>query len=69
MNTITDAELKCLEYKLCCIRDIIECRLEVVDDITARELKHILDIISRYETVPSGWINSRPIVKEDLNVH
>ena len=58
------AELKCLQHKLNDIRNHINARLEVSSGIAQAELNVILNIIQRYETVPSGWKLQKPIVPE-----
>lgn len=56
------AEVKVLEYKLDNIRTFINSRKDIVDPIVKGELENILLLISKYETVPTGWTLETPLV-------
>ena len=58
------SEVRVLTYKLDKIRNHIQNRLEVVDDITKCELEFILNMISEFEVVPASYDLLSPIVPE-----
>lgn len=61
------AEKKVLEFKLDTIRNYINSRLSTISDpIVSNELKSILSLIGKYETVPPNWELSTPIVDSDI---
>lgn len=67
MNNVlmqSQAETTVLEFKLNKIRTRLEERIKIVDPITKVELKCILDMISTYEIVPTGWNLEKPFVTE-----
>ena len=56
------AEIRVLEFKLDSIRTFINRRKEIVDPIVKSELENILELISKYETVPADWNLNTPLV-------
>lgn len=56
------AEIRVLEFKLDSIRTFINRRKEIVDPIVKSELENILELISKYETVPTDWNLNTPLV-------
>lgn len=56
------AEIRVLEFKLDNIRTFINRRKEIVDPIVKSELENILELISKYETVPAYWNLNTPLV-------
>ena len=55
------ARCRCLEFKLDNIRDFCEDHLSMNPDNI--ELRGVLELISRYETVPAEFYLKRPFVK------
>lgn len=54
-----------LEFKLNKIRDHIRNRLSMIEDVVVKnELQCVLNMIEKFEIVPSDWNLTEPIVKD-----